>query len=604
MRRKNANETAASVYVKTLNHRRPYQREAIQAVLDHLSKGVMNQLVVIGMGGGKTIIGADLPKAVGMKPYEQMFWLVHLDTMAKQAAETFQRVNPDLMVEIEKAEQWADPDADIIIASVQTLGRKGSDRLKRFNPDRARIIACDEIHHASRRDGQYAEVFRYFRVLKGESNYDGKKLLIGLTGTPNRYDNIGLESILDKIVYEKGVEELVNEKWLAEMHCFRVSTGHSVAGVAIKAGDFAIRQLERAVNTEARNRLVVRKYCEVGEGLPGLAFTVDVQHSHDLSETFNRLGIPAAAVSGKTPSRERDRLREAHRNREIAVLTSCGTMNEGADFPWATIGLMCRPTRSPNFYWQQACRVDRLYPAPEDIDTHQDAYSKDHAIIVDFVDNSGRHPLIEIASLFGLRSGFDAKGKSIAEAAQEIAALESKQPALNLRACLSLDEVQSAIERVEIFRPPVVPAEARKHSKYAWIEAGPDTYHLALPSRILLVMHVNTLGQREIYQSTAGVRRLMGVHRDPAEAFLHADRLVPREHERLVKAKMKWRCAEPTQAQCEFLFRLDPALHKKFGNPKMLYDFAATQFQAGNLSYSRGQISQMIAARKTAEGYA
>jgi superfamily II DNA or RNA helicase len=71
--------------------------------------------------------------------------IVHRDELIRQTAATYKRVYPHLAVHVERGSDVADPAADVIIASVQSLGRKGSgerrtERLQQFG-----LIIVDEV---------------------------------------------------------------------------------------------------------------------------------------------------------------------------------------------------------------------------------------------------------------------------------------------------------------------------------------------------------------------------------------------------------------------------------------------------------------------------
>jgi superfamily II DNA or RNA helicase len=72
--------------------------------------------------------------------------MVHRDELIRQTAATYKRVYPHLTVHVERGSDVADPAAaDVIIASVQSLGRKGSgerrtERLQHFG-----LIIVDEV---------------------------------------------------------------------------------------------------------------------------------------------------------------------------------------------------------------------------------------------------------------------------------------------------------------------------------------------------------------------------------------------------------------------------------------------------------------------------
>ena len=570
---------------------REYQVEALEAIRAYAAQGVAHQLVVLPTGAGKMIIAAHLPEHLGLLPMEQLLFLVHRHELVDQAVRKFRAYNPELVVDVERAGERARTDADVIVASVQSLAHQK--RLARFDPDPVRVCFVDEAHHSIAR--QYRDVLKHFRMLKCESNLDPSKLLIGLTATPNRGDSIGLEQIFDKIVYRRNIREMIDEKWLADVSAYRVWTDHYIGDVSTRSGDLAIGELETAINTPARNNLIVEKFVELGKSMPALAFSIDVQHSKDLMEAFRNKGIQAQMLSGQTPKQERrDTVREFGAGR-IPVLVSCAVLSEGADFPVATVALMARPTKSSLLYQQQVGRVLRPFPAPEDEAAHT-GYRKDKAVVVDFADLSGRHRLISIGSLFGLRADFNAKGRSLSKIVRDVEKFEMERPGLDLRSAEAPEEMRSLVEKIDLFQPPVIPAVARKYSQFAWIEHMQGSYYLAIPDAESLLIKTNHLGQREVYRATNGRRTQIATLSGDAEAFEFADSLVPAEAARALFTTARWRKDEPSERQIKMLWWKDRKLAKDFGSMGELYDFAVKQYKAGNLSWTRGQVSQRISA--------
>jgi superfamily II DNA or RNA helicase len=312
---------------------RPYQNESLAAIKAAYENGVSRQLVVLPTGSGKTILFARLPETLDMKPGEQMLVIVHREELCTQSLDKIQHANPSLRVEIEKAEKRAAPDADIVIASVQSIGRaketsKGQweygPRLRKFNERSFRYVVVDECHHGTA--STYQNVLRYFRCLKGMPNIDNTKLLLGVTATPRRGDCIGLEAIFDRIVFSRNTRDLIEQGWLADCKAFRIWTKHDISGVHTKKGDFDTGELEDTINTPLRNKLIVDKYLELGEGMTAVAFTNSIQHSEDLAAMFTRSGVNAHALSGNTPDKERRDLISSHASGDVQVLASCGVL--------------------------------------------------------------------------------------------------------------------------------------------------------------------------------------------------------------------------------------------------------------------------------------
>ena len=108
----------------------------------------------------------------------QILVLVHTEELVEQNAAELKRCNPDLSVSIEMAARHADPTADVIVASVPTLGRANSKRRENFNWDNISICICDECHHST--SASYKRIFEAGGFLAEDS----RKLLTDLPPRP------------------------------------------------------------------------------------------------------------------------------------------------------------------------------------------------------------------------------------------------------------------------------------------------------------------------------------------------------------------------------------------------------------------------------------
>jgi superfamily II DNA or RNA helicase len=576
---------------------RDYQEAALNAVARYASEGVTRQVISCPTGTGKTAIAAHLPEYLGLQPYEATLFLVRSDEQQEQAARSFKSFNPHLSVSVEMGNRKADTDADVIVASVQTLARPN--RREKFGRDLFRLIITDECHRSVSQ--QYLDVFQYFRVLKGDAECDPSRFNIGFSATPRRHDTRGLERVFDKIVFNRSIREMIVAGWMADVHCYRIATGTDISGVAKRQGDFATGQLEEAVNTPDRNALVVQKYLEFGAGLPFLAFTVDVQHSDDLADTFRQHGIECHAVSGKTPIGKRRELVEAFKAGQIPGLASCQVFSEGTDFPNATVGLMTRPTLSSVWYTQSLGRLLRPYPAPEAKENHT-GYVKQHSIVLDFTDNPGRLSLFNVATLFGLHADFDLKGSSARRTAEAVELFEHQHPGLDLKAYPDLDSLQAAAYSVDLFRPLSVPAIAKRFSRFAWLQRSEDTFRLALANKTTLYVVENQLGQFEVEIQTNGNRAPAGTFDTAEEAFAFADSNVPDEVIGAALTNARWRNAPPSEKQARVIWLRDKTLRQQFSSDTAYFKYARSRYYAKDKAFTKGAFSQRIDMLKFNKG--
>src|SRR5437879_6481153 len=173
---------------------RPYQHEAVAALLAAAARGVQRPLLVLPTGTGKTIIFALLVQRHGGRA----LILAHRDELIQQAVDKLHVVDPTLPLGVVQAEQDRH-DASIVIASVQTLSRRT--RLTRLVPD-FQTIVIDEAHHAPA--PTYRRILEYCRA----SRPDGP-LVVGVTATPERGDRHALRQVFEHIVYQQTLLEMM-----------------------------------------------------------------------------------------------------------------------------------------------------------------------------------------------------------------------------------------------------------------------------------------------------------------------------------------------------------------------------------------------------------
>lgn len=568
-----------------------------------MRRGVSKMLCVSPTGSGKTVTFAFLPQAIELAPGEKLMVLVHRNELVYQSAEKLQRYNPNLRVGIERASEKASPMDDIVVASVQSIGKakrlddgsfEFSERLRKFNPDDFKALVIDEAHHAI--GESYANVTRYFGICKPETKYDNSnKILIGFTATPNRSDNVGLELIFDQIVFSREIREMIEAGWLTDIKAYRIDTLVDISQVAISRGDWVVSDLERTVNTPERNDLIVRKYIELGEGMSAFAFTVDIQHAVDLAAAFNKEGISAYMVSGNTPEDDRKKILQMFRDGQVKVLASAGVLSEGVDVPSVGCGLMCRPWKKALPYIQQVGRVLRPFPAPEELESYRQKntipkWIKPHAIILDFCDLSGRHQLNTVPTLFGLRPDFNLKGKKATETVKKIEeTLQQKCLPIPASQFRSLEELQSIEERVDLLKMATIPDEVKKVSNLAWVTGPTGGYQICLPDYAILRISQDTLGQWQCYRSVKGVRSLLFSDRELGSVMKKAEGMIPREAMITLQSDAKWRLEKASEAQAKLLWKLKPSMRNGF--PSM-DSFAGWVME----NYSKGDASTLISS--------
>ena len=127
-----------------MNELRDYQKQALQNIHDDYTSGYRSLVVSAATGTGKTQIFSRLPEYMKDVNPGRTLVLAHRTELIDQAIEKLKQANPSLKVGKEMAADKADHDSDIIVASVQTLGRKGSKRSENIDWNSISTVIIDE----------------------------------------------------------------------------------------------------------------------------------------------------------------------------------------------------------------------------------------------------------------------------------------------------------------------------------------------------------------------------------------------------------------------------------------------------------------------------
>lgn len=511
---------------------RPYQQEALQAVSDALARGVSKQLIVLPTGCGKTVIFTSLGKAI--PDAFPMLVVAHREELLDQAAAKFAATEPDLKVGKEQAENHADLDCDIVVASVATIGRANSDRTTKWQPDHFRTIVIDEAHHAAAQS--------YRRVL----DYFSPQLVLGVTATPQRGDSVGLNQVFDEVVFYRSILEMIEQGWLCPLVGYRVGTTTDLSDVKVANGDYVESDLVQAIDTPERNALIVKAYHDLAGKKPTLIFAAGVQHAEDIRSAF-RTQSPETHVDcvlGDTTSNDRNSLYDSLREGSLDVLINVGVLTEGFDEPSVGCIILARPTRSSGLYTQIVGRGTRLY------------HDKLRCIVVDMADvTNGKKP-VGLPTLLGLPPDFDLDGKDVLEAYKAVSKLAQKSPESASRV-RSFDDIDAEYTLIDIFRPPKPSQVVLEHSNYIWAEVAEDTFSIACgPYRVNIIPSALRF---DVVIAKDNLPFVAMAASELREAFNMADTFITTElgaDAKLYRSDAAWRGDGPTEKQQKFLRRI------------------------------------------------
>lgn len=444
---------------------RTYQQEWVNGILTARRNGCRRMLLSGATGTGKGVLFSAAYKELGIAP-KRLLVLVHLENLAKQAYDKAKQWNPDVSVGLEMADSFAGG-ASIVIGSVPTLGRKSSTRLEQFNPEEFAALIWDEAHTLPCPSGY--KILSHFGLNPERfgmeragtppirTEYTGRgPVLIGLTATPYRTDNKSLTQYFDQQVANYPVETAIKDGWLSDLVGVKVKTNVNLSKIKVRAGDLDPAMVEAAVNIKVRNKLVVSSWLQHAKDKPTVIFCSSIAHAKSQALEFQAAGVAIHPIWGTDPYR--DEKLAALETGQIVGLTTCSMLGIGWDFPPLQCICMASPTQSQLKYVQQCGRGTRLHP------------NKTNCLILDFVDNSTKHTLVTLPLVFGLSQKLDLAGQSVTESLNKVKAIKEKHPNIDLSKIEVITELESYIERVDLFRGAQI---AQQYSVPSWVRSNP-----------------------------------------------------------------------------------------------------------------------------------
>lgn len=350
---------------------RPWQREAVDAVRAEWDSGVIRTAVVAATGLGKSSVFGRLAVDevhAGGHP----LLIAHREELLGQLSATCREFDPAVPVGIVQGgrNQTRRP---ITVASVATL-RSAARQAKLRRPT---LILVDECHRAVSPS--------HMSILRWGGAFDGTRTL-GMTATFVRGDRKGLGDVFQSVALNRDIKFGIDEGLLVRPRGKVVVADHLDLNEAkVSRGDYQDADLGEMVSQDADQ--IAKAWIEHAENRITVAFVPTVDSAHELRDAFLALGVPAEAVTGSTPTTEREAMYARLRAGSTRVLVNVFVLVEGWDAPEVSCVLMARPTRLPAVYVQAVGRGLRLHS------------SKSDALILDVVGVSRRQKLVTLVDL-------------------------------------------------------------------------------------------------------------------------------------------------------------------------------------------------------------
>jgi len=351
------------------------QVEALQLLEQTRAEGNSAGLVVLATGLGKTWLSA----FDSNKPeFPRVLFVAHREEILSQALGTYRRIRPGAHLGRYTGDEKV-PDADVLFASIQTLGKRT--HLRNFERARFDYIVVDEFHHAAA--ATYRRLIDHFTP----------KFLLGLTATPERTDGGDLLGLCqENLVYRCDLFEGIRRAELSPFSYFGVPDDVDYAQIPWRSTRFDEDALTAAVATQQRAENALEQWKKHGKAASKtLGFCCSMKHADFMAAFFAERGLRAVAVHSGPTSAPRTTSLDKLQQGQLDVVFAVDMFNEGVDLPSVDTILMLRPTESRILWLQQFGRGLRK------------AEGKERLTVVDYI---GNHKvfLVKPQALFGIGS--------------------------------------------------------------------------------------------------------------------------------------------------------------------------------------------------------
>lgn len=390
---------------------RPYQKEAVTAVCDSISKKHRKMLIVQATGSGKTRVSISIVDVLRRHNYvKNILFLADRTALVKQAKNNYTSLLDDLSC-CNLCDGKDDPESSRMIFSTYPTMMNAIDDKKNkfgerlFSPGHFDLIICDEVHRSIYK--KYQEIFEYFDAM-----------LLGMTATPkneidkNTYGVFDLERGVPTFAYE--LEKAVEEGYLVNYSTLEYKT--KIMEDGIHYNDLSDEEKEEfeetfendelveedisssAINTWLFNKdtidKVLKELMEKGLKIEGgdklgktIIFAKNSLHAQAIVDRFNVLFpecggdfIKQIDYSIKYSDSLIDDFSIKDKMPQIAV--SVDMLDTGIDIPEILNLVFFKKVRSYAKFWQMIGRGTRLCP-----DLLGEGIDKERFLIFDFCNN-------------------------------------------------------------------------------------------------------------------------------------------------------------------------------------------------------------------------
>jgi DNA repair protein RadD len=370
---------------------RPYQKEAVEAVYEHLRTRDDNPCVVLPTGTGKSLCIAQIVSDAVQKWSGRVLILAHVKELLEQNADKIQALCPELDVGVYSAGlNSRDTDHAVIVAGIQSVYNKACE-LGPFD-----LVIIDESHllNSESENSMYKSFLNDMKIINPHVR------LIGMTATPFRMKG-GLickpENLLNHVCYEAGLKEMIAQSYLSPLVSRAGRAEARFDNLHIRGGEFISSEVESLMDNSQLVDAACREIVSLTQERNSvLIFTSSVEHCHHVADKIAAYsGTECGIVTGSTSPGLRAEIIARFKGEEVPAdffsnkaplkyLANVNVLTTGFDATNTDCIVLLRPTNSAGLLVQMVGRGTRLHPEKKD------------CLILDYGGNIMRHGPVDM----------------------------------------------------------------------------------------------------------------------------------------------------------------------------------------------------------------
>jgi len=359
---------------------RPYQQQAVDAVIQYFRRRSEPAVLVLPTGAGKSLVIAELAR----KAKGRVLVLAHVKELVAQNHGKYQALGlqEGLQADLFSAGLGQKENLRrVVFGSIQSVARN----LPRFS-EPVSLVIIDECHRVGEEeDSQYHQLIGHLK------SHNPALKILGLTATPYRlglgyiynYHYRGMVRTTEPrffadCIFELPLRQMIKQGYLTPPRLIDAPAVHYDFSRLLprENGLFSDADIERELKRQTRvTPHIVRQIIEYAQDRQGvMIFAATVEHAREVTGLLP--DGAAALITGETPLPERDRLIDAFKARTLKFLVNVAVLTTGFDAPHVDLIVVLRPTESLSLYQQIIGRGLRL------------AEQKQECLILDYAGNA------------------------------------------------------------------------------------------------------------------------------------------------------------------------------------------------------------------------